>query len=137
MNFYFVELLNNSQLILDTKSKPRYICFKDSKSTGRYVSYLKKFKRKFGYLPQLNLSEPFTKIEPVKNSSNEKLNLRVINRDFEYLDRLSKLYGISYFYCHNFEYEDLMSATLTGQNMDGIPNKKSYAKHLEFCLKEM
>jgi hypothetical protein len=53
------------------------------------------------------------------------------------IDKLSIMTGISYFYCHRFGYEDLMSISLSGQDMDGEADDFMYREHLDYSLKNM
>ncbi len=55
----------------------------------------------------------------------------------EDLDALTIMTGIQYFYCHGFEYEDLLSIRMTGQDIDGVADEFMYRENMDISLKNM
>jgi len=53
------------------------------------------------------------------------------------LDHMSITTGVNYFYCHTFNYEDLLSLNIRGQEMDGFVNDFMYMENLEYNIKNI
>ena len=64
-DFYFVTLeKTGASTILDTKTIPRFICFKYFKTARVYAKYLSRHRGVFGKWPCVDLSKPMSKIDP-------------------------------------------------------------------------
>ena len=137
MEFYFVKLRTNntSQVITDPKNKSRYICFKSLKQANKYKQFLSKHKQKFGSWPNIDLTEHFIEVKEYKTTNKsikyyESL-FDVVTRTQRDLDVMSIKNGISYFYCHEFNYEDLLSIKFSGQDLDGVMDEFEYINKLK------
>ena len=142
-DFYFVTLEETgASTILDTQSIPRFICFKYFKTARVYAKYLSKHRGAFGKWPCVNLSKPMSKIEPPEGyipsdgvDFDTLLSLSYKTRDD--LDVMTLATGIQYFYCHEFDYDTLLSIRLTGQEIDGEADTLLYKENLDYSIKNM
>jgi len=143
MEFHFISIKSGaSATILDSREKPRFICFKETKEARKYATYISEHKAKFGTWPEVNLSSPFVKVRLAHNhiptEASIFMNLLDINhKDQDDLDHMSITTGVNYFYCHTFDYEDLLSLSIRGQEMDGFVNEFMYMENLEYNIKNM
>ncbi len=139
MDFHFICLGSGvNATIVDVRDKPRFICFKDRKRAVRYATYLCEYKAKFGKWPVVNMSLPFIKVTTdgfVDNKTIDVIDIVYMNR--RDLDKMSLMTGVNYFYCHDFEYEDLISFNISGQEIDGYADDILYREYLENSLKEV
>jgi hypothetical protein len=55
----------------------------------------------------------------------------------EDLDVMTLATGIQYFYCHEFDYDSLLSIRLTGQEIDGEADTLLYRENLDYSIKNM
>ncbi len=142
-DFYFVSLRHvGSATILDGKAKSRFICFKDNKIAHNYASYISEHRAEFGKWPCVNLSMPMIPVEKVnhyfeRDSETYKGLLEVTYKNRQDLDDLSIMSGIEYFYCHTFEYDDVMSFKMSGQEVDAVVDEMLYREMLDYSLKNM
>lgn len=142
-DFYFVTLEKaGASTILDTKTIPRFICFKYFKVARVYAKYLSKYRGAFGKWPCVNLSKPMTEIIPPEDyipcdgkDFDDLLSLSYKTR--EDLDVMTLATGIQYFYCHEFEYDSLLSIRLKGQEIDGEADILMYRENLDYSIKNM
>lgn len=143
MEFYFVKLrnINAPQVMIDPKHASRYICFKDINQAARYRTFVSKHCQKFGNWPKIDLTEEYIE---VKNPKDDGKSLAFYESMFEVelksqreLDILSITNGISYFYCHHFDYEDLLTINFSGQEIDGNADHVAYVNNINYRLKEM
>jgi hypothetical protein len=60
-------------------------------------------------------------------------------RDRVELDEMSMVSGLSYFYCHDFKYDEskFMTINLRGQEIDGIADQAMYKDWLEYNIKNV
>lgn len=143
MEFHFIGIRSGgSATILDSRDKPRFICFKDVQYATKYAAYLSEHKAKFGTWPTVNLSTPFVKVRPLKGHSPADADgymnlLEVVYRDRDDLDNMSVMTGVNYFYCHTFDYEDLLSLHIRGQEIDGYVDDFLYRENMNYNLKNM
>lgn len=143
MDFHFINLKSGgAATILDTREKSRFICFKDLYHANKYASYVCEHKAKFGTWPAVNLSTPFIKVRALEgygamDASNYLPLLDIVHKDRDDLDNMSMLTGINYFYCHMFDYEDLLSIHIRGQDIDGQADAFLYRENMDFNLKNM
>jgi hypothetical protein len=142
-DFYFVTLeKTGASTILDTKAVPRFICFKYFKTARVYAKYLSKHRGAFGKWPCVDLSKPMSKIDPPEgyipcDSVDFDGLLSLSYKTHEDLDILTLATGIQYFYCHEFEYDSLLSIRLTGQEIDGEADILLYKENLDYSIKNM
>lgn len=142
-DFYFVTLRAvGSATILDTAEKSRFICFKDNKIAYEYASYISKHRAEFGKWPIVNLATPMIRVEKsedrfVEDSDMYKSLLDITYKSRDDLDQLSIATGIEYFYCHTFEYDDIMSFRMSGQDVDAEIDEMIYRERLDYSLKNM
>ena len=143
MEFHFISLKSGgSATIMDGRDKPRYICFKDRYTATKYASYICEHKAKFGTWPYVNLSTPFVRVRAL-DGHKETDALRymdlidIVHRSEEDLDNMTIMTGVNYFYCHEFDYEDLLSLRLRGQDIDGYADDFLYRENMDHGLKNM
>lgn len=143
MEFHFVGIKNGGlATILDSNANPRFICFKERGIAKTYTTYLCEHKSRFGMWPTVNLSTPHVELHVRDNKETMSSDyyrdlLEIKEKVLTDIDKLSIMTGISYFYCHTFGYEDLMSISLSGQDMDGEADDFMYREHLDYSLKNM
>jgi hypothetical protein len=141
MEFYFVTLKSGGAVtIVDKFSKPRFMCFKETSTAQRYVSYLCEHKAKIGTWPSVNLSTPISQIRVADNHEEQLPDsyrdlLEIKYKTMDDLDNMSIMTGISYFYCHRFEYDNLTSLSISGQEIDGQVDDFLYREQLDYRLK--
>ena len=145
MEFNFIGIKSGgAATILDTERKPRFICFKEIPIANKYVTYICSHKAKFGVWPCVDLSESFKKLEVVSDHQEQQYEdytnlLEIKKKTWEDLDNMSLMMGISYFYCHDFSYDqdNLLSISIRGQDMDAQVDDFLYREQLDINLKNM
>ncbi len=145
MEFNFIGIKSGgAATILDSERKPRFICFKEIPVANRYVTYICKHKAKFGKWPCVDLSNPFLKLELPQDHHEQNYEdymdlLEIKKKTWEDLDNMSLMMGISYFYCHEFNYnqDNLLSISIRGQDMDAQVDDFLYREQLDINLKNM
>ena len=145
MEFNFIGIKSGgAATILDSERKPRFICFKELPVANRYVTYICRHKAKFGKWPCVDLSNPFLKLELPQDHHEQNYEdymdlLEIKKKTWEDLDNLSLMMGISYFYCHEFNYnqDNLLSISIRGQDMDAKVDGFLYREQLDINLKNM
>ena len=145
MEFNFIGMKSGgAATILDSERKPRFICFKEIPVANRYVTYICKHKAKFGKWPCVDLSNPFLKLELPQDHHEQNYEdymdlLEIKKKTWEELDNMSLMMGISYFYCHDFNYnqDNLLSISIRGQDMDAQVDDFLYREQLDINLKNM
>lgn len=143
MDFHFISIHSGaSATIIDAEDRPRFICFKDRRHANKYATYICEHKAKFGTWPTVNLSTPFIKVRVPKNhvpgdASSYMALLDVVHKDRDDLDNMSIMTGINYFYCHEFEYEDLLSMRMRGQDIDGSVDDFLYRENMDYNIKNI
>jgi hypothetical protein len=145
MEFNFIGIKSGgAATILDSERKPRFICFKELPVANRYVTYICRHKAKFGKWPCVDLSNPFLKLELPQDHHEQNYEdymdlLEIKKKTWEDLDNMSLMMGISYFYCHEFNYnqDNLLSISIRGQDMDAQVDDFLYREQLDINLKNM
>ncbi len=143
MEFHFVGIVSGgSATIIDGRDKPRFICFKDRHSATKYATYISEHKAKFGTWPMVNLGTPFIKVKysegHIPTDAENYMNLlEITHRDRDDLDNMSIMTGVNYFYCHMFDYEDLLSMHMRGQEIDGYVDEFLYRENMDYNIKNM
>lgn len=143
MEFHFVgNKSGGAATIIDVNTKPRFICFKEKPVARTYMKYLCEHKAKFGTWPSVDLSTPSIKIRiPEKHVEQDprvyESLLEIKYKTMEDIDAMSIMTGISYFYCHAFEYDSLVSLAISGQEVDGHVDEFLYRERLDYSLKNI
>jgi len=142
MNFHFITVgRSNLSTITDPKHIPRAICFADKVNATKYIDYLSIYRSKFGKWPTINLSEPISKIEPehkFKQRTPEYVRkfIKINTLQQHELNSISMSSGLSYFYCHMFDYDEEMTLLrIRGQEIDSHVDENMYKDWLESNLK--
>lgn len=141
LDFYFVGLrMHRYPIIIDPTNKLRYACFKTEESAKDCVEYLANFRSKNGNWPQLDLYRTSLierNFNAKKRTPEEIKKYMTINRkEFGDLYISGANSGVSYFYIHNFEYEeDFTKVYIQGQAIDGSPDLIMFRKRLDYRLK--
>lgn len=143
MEFHFITIKSGgSSTILDSNQRSRFICFKDRREAAKYAGYIAAHKARFGTWPEVNLSKPAIKIAPTYGYTPTDPEpfldlLEITHRTKEDLDNMSIMTGIDYFYCHRFDHEDLLTLSMSGQEIDGVVDEDLYRENLDFNIKNM
>ena len=142
MEFHFITVgRSNLATITDPTHKPRALCFSKKIQAIKYIDYLSIYRSKFGHWPSVDLSESRTKIEPTVGAKKRTPDyvrkfIKVSTLQQHELNGMSMSSGLSYFYCHNFEYTDeLTDLRLRGQEIDANIDDDMYKMWLECNLK--
>ena len=139
MEFHFVTVgRNNISTITDPSKTPRAICFKSRVHAVKYVDYLSNYRSKFGEWPKIDLSVPMIKIEmdaDFKKRTPEYVRkfIRITTKDYDELETTAMRCGLSYFYCHEFDYNEdtLLTLKMRGQEMNADIDNDMYKTWLE------
>lgn len=145
MSFYFVSITRGGlATISDPTEKPRILCFKTEDAANKYVHYLSGYRSKFGLWPSVNLGQRLNKVRvksEFKSRTPEYVQkfINITSKEKYDLDAISMATGISYFYCHDFEYDEsnFMTINFRGQEIDGFVDQASYKDWLEYNLKNV
>ena len=144
MKFYFIGILRGGYTtITDPEGKPRIICFSNKKISKECINYMSKYRSNYGVWPDMNLEHPVSRINPDKTAKKRTYqNIReyIFTEQLvkSQLDEMSTRSGVSYFYCHHFEYnDDLLRISLTGQKIDGEIDDNYYKSCLDTRLKNV
>ena len=143
MQFHFIRIQRGGYAtVSDPNNVPRVLCFKTPVYANKYADYISKYRSKFGKWPTVNLGEPVTKVRIEQNFKRRKPEevmkfIFMETKNLSDLDQMSMTSGISYFYCHGFEYdeENLTSMSIRGQDIDGIIDDDMYKEWLEYNIK--
>ena len=142
MEFHFITVgRSNLATITDPTHKPRALCFSKKIQAVKYIDYLSIYRSKFGHWPSVDLSESHTRIEPTVGAKKRTPDyvrkfIKVSTLQQHELNGMSMSSGLSYFYCHNFEYADeLTDLRLRGQEIDANIDDDMYKMWLECNLK--
>jgi hypothetical protein len=144
MKFYFIGILRGGYTtITDPEGKPRIICFSNKKISKECINYMSKYRSTYGVWPDMNLEKPVSRINPdktIKKRTYEDIRKYIFTEQKvkSQLDEMSTRSGVSYFYCHYFDYNnDLLRISLTGQKIDGEIDDNYYKTCLDTRLKNV
>lgn len=143
MEFHFITIKSGgASTILDSNQRSRFICFQDRREATKYAGYIAAHKARFGIWPEVNLSKPTIKITPAYGYTPTDPEpflelLEITHRTRDDLDNMTVMTGIDFFYCHRFDHEDLLSLSMSGQEIDGIVDEYLYRENLDFNIKNM
>tara|TARA_X000000368_G_scaffold198479_1_gene156676 strand:- start:10180 stop:10614 length:435 start_codon:yes stop_codon:yes gene_type:complete len=144
MKFYFIGILKGGYTtITDPDGKPRIICFSKKSSAKECINYMSKYRSNYGVWPDMNLEKPVSRINPdktVKKRTPENIREYIFTEQMvkSQLDEMSTRSGVSYFYCHGFDYnDDLLRISISGQKIDGEIDDKYYKSRLDTRLKNV
>ena len=104
---------------------------------------MSKYRSNYGVWPDMNLENPVSRINPDKTAKKRTYqNIReyIFTEQLvkSQLDEMSTRSGVSYFYCHHFDYnDDLLRISLTGQKIDGEIDDNYYKSCLDTRLKNV
>jgi hypothetical protein len=105
------------------------------------IDYMSKYRSSYGVWPDMNLENPVSRINPdkdVKKRTPENIRKYIFTEQKvkSQLDEMSTGTGVSYFYCHHFEYnDDLLRISISGQKIDGEIDDRYYKSRLDTRLK--
>ena len=144
MKFHFIGILKGGYTtIIDPDGTPRIICFSKKNTAKECIDYMTKYRSSYGVWPDMNLENPVSRINPDKNTKkrtpeNIRKYIFTEQKVKSQLDEMSTGTGVSYFYCHYFEYnDDLLRISITGQKIDGEVDDKYYKSRLDTRLKNV
>lgn len=143
MEFHFISLKSGgAATIIDGRDRPRFICFKDRQNATKYATYICEHKAKFGTWPTVNLATPFVKVKLLDghtetDASSYMSLIDIVHKDRDDLDTMSIMTGVNYFYCHMFDYNDILSMHMRGQDIDGCVDDFLYRENMDHSLKNM
>ena len=142
MKFHFIGILKGGYTtIIDPDGTPRIICFSKKNTAKECIDYMTKYRSSYGVWPDMNLENPVSRINPDKNAKkrtpeNIRKYIFTEQKVKSQLDEMSTGTGVSYFYCHYFEYnDDLLRISISGQKIDGKIDDKYYKSRLDTRLK--
>jgi hypothetical protein len=142
MKFHFIGILKGGYTtITDPNGKPRIICFSKKSMAKECIDYMSKYRSSYGVWPDMNLENPVSRINPdkdVKKRTPENIRKYIFTEQKvkSQLDEMSTGTGVSYFYCHHFEYnDDLLRISISGQKIDGEIDDRYYKSRLDTRLK--
>ena len=142
MKFHFIGILKGGYTtIIDPDGTPRIICFSKKNTAKECIDYMTKYRSSYGVWPDMNLENPVSRINPDKNAKkrtpeNIRKYIFTEQKVKSQLDEMSTRTGVSYFYCHYFEYnDDLLRISISGQKIDGEIDDKYYKSRLDTRLK--
>ena len=142
MKFHFIGILKGGYTtIIDPDGTPRIICFSKKNTAKECIDYMTKYRSSYGVWPDMNLENPVSRINPDKNakkrtSENIRKYIFTEQKVKSQLDEMSTGTGVSYFYCHHFEYnDDLLRISISGQKIDGKIDDRYYKSRLDTRLK--
>lgn len=143
MDFHFVKLTHAGTYLtmVDLKQKPRFVCFADKSTGGKYIDYASEFRSKTRIWPCLDMSRDTRKLEmgieetaPYGRPDQIKKYLDLETFDFGSLDKIANRANVSYFCITTFDvvYNDAESETMnmSGQEMDGNADLGEYSEWL-------
>ena len=144
MKFHFIGILKGGYTtITDPDGKPRIICFSKKNTAKECIDYMTRYRSNYGVWPDMNLENPVSRINPDKNRKKrtpENIRKYIFTEHMikSQLDEMSTRTGVSYFYCHGFEYNnDLLRISITGQKIDGEIDDMYYKSCLDIRLKNV
>ncbi len=142
MKFHFIGILKGGYTtIIDPDGTPRIICFSKKNTAKECIDYMTKYRSSYGVWPDMNLENPVSRINPDKNAKkrtpeNIRKYIFTEQKVKSQLDEMSTGTGVSYFYCHHFEYnDDLLRISISGQKIDGEIDDGYYKSRLDTRLK--
>ena len=142
MEFHFISIIRGGYTtIIDPHGKTRVLCFSREHVARNCVRYISRYRSAYGIWPDMNLNEPTSRINPdincKKRTPQEIGNYIEIEKKIKHdLDIMSTKSGVSYFYCHDFKYEnDLLRIQMTGQEIDGEVSIPYFISRLDYRLK--
>lgn len=125
--------------VKDTEERPRYICFTHKLDAAHCISYISRFRSKYGYFPIFDMSKPQEKheiIEQIKHREPSEISnfFSIKTLDDIELDRLCSITNANFFCVHSFSYQctkdNDMRIMLSAQNLDSVPNLYKYTNNL-------
>jgi hypothetical protein len=142
MKFHFIGILKGGYTtIIDPDGTPRIICFSKKNTAKECIDYMTKYRSSYGVWPDMNLENPVSRInsdENRKKRTPENIRKYIFTEQKvkSQLDEMSTGTGVSYFYCHYFEYnDDLLRISISGQKIDGEIDDGYYKSRLDTRLK--
>ena len=144
MNFHLVKLNYKGTYLhlVDPKSKPRFVCFAEKKTAGKYIDYAAEFRAKNRIWPCLDMTSERRRLDakPVKYGRPEQIKryLEIETLDLKTLDRLALRTNVSFYCILRFETEDfggMESISMAGQEMDGDADPDKYIEWMNINLK--
>lgn len=145
MEFHFIRMKPNNGYvtIVDPKKKPRMMCFKKKMDARKCVRHIAYFRSKYGVWPNMDLSEPDTKINsPIQFKKRKPGEIaRYMDIDTLYmedLERLSLSANASLLYCYSFdalpEGDTFLSLAFSGEEIDLEVDDDVYREKMELHL---
>ena len=144
MEFHFIHITRGGYTTMtDPQGRPRMMCFKEARIARNCVRYMCRYRSSFGVWPVMNLSNPVAMIDPdvkkkMRTPQEISKYIHIEEKTKSDLDFMSLATGVSYFYCHEFEYkDDLLRISVRGQEIDGIADQTRYKERLNYRLKNV
>ena len=147
MNFHFIKLNYNGTYLsmVDSSSKPRFVCFNEKNVGSKYIDYAADFRARNRIWPSLDMSSENRKLE-----LNEEIEFpygppRIIKRaleietfDFDTMDQISSRTNVSFYCILAFDVifnNDSESISMSGQEMDGVATPEDFGEWMDYSLK--
>ena len=146
-NFIKFKPTNAFVTIVDPKSIPRYMVFKNKNTAHDCISHYANFRSEYGIWPVMDLTSKSTKIHPQlmkKKRTPKELSkfLEIETFDEDEIVSISRFAQMSILYCHSFsvikDYDDksMMTVNFSGQEMDYIMDHQRYVKRLDKLISD-
>ena len=145
MEFHFIRMKTNNGYVtvVDPKKKPRMMCFKNKVDAHKCVRHISYFRSKYGVWPNMDLSDPNTKIiSPVKFKTRTPdqiaayMDIETLYMDD--LERLSLSANASLMYCYAFEAlpegDNFLSLSFSGQEIDLEVDEHMYRTKMDLHI---
>lgn len=140
-NYCFLRLKTTTKLItiIDSESKPRYICFSTVKEAAKFRTYYSQYRSKYGNFPSLDLSVQTRYIKSVSQKKYRNplqienlFNIEVLDQDD--IDKLSQRQYLGLFHCIEFNLSQIGTQNdiiMRAQNIDCYkPDEYKYVQNL-------
>jgi len=130
--------------LVDPNKKPRFVCFRDTKTAYTFVDYVTCFRSKHGHWPMMDMSHRVATVRSgvgFKYRTPEELKkyLDLQSFDYENIDEMAKRTNVSFICITNFAYipdgNEQQVVSFSGQEWDGHADDVAYRELLEFNLK--
>ncbi len=147
MNFHFIKLNYNGTYLsmVDSSSKPRFVCFNEKNVGSKYIDYAADFRARNRIWPSLDMSKQNRKLElneevqfPYGPPRIIKRSLEIETFDFNTLDKISSRTNVSFYCILAFDVifrSESESISMSGQEMDGMASPEDFGEWMDYSLK--
>ena len=147
MNFHFIKLNYNGTYLsmVDSSSKPRFLCFNEKNVGSKYIDYAADFRARNHIWPSLDMSKQNRKLElneevrfPYGSPQIIKRSLEIESFDLNTINLIARRTNVS-FYCvvrFNGLFDDhIETIDIAGQELDGVVSLDDFGEWMDLSLK--